>query len=237
MPRDIRITDDRGRDARVQYESAKRPPGRRTVTRDGTPISQSSLIKVAEHFDLKSLEAKFPGETLAQALLDGDPDVALEHVGKRIDRTDRVWLKADGSVLYAGRTLQVLTNPDGTERERKDFVDVETTVDENFPLPWTGRLVPMADAVRRFAFSRRLQLRHVDGLTFEFLYELADMLWKKRQVVLVGSGPKGQRPLIFQRNGSGYRGFLSGRTEAGRYVLSLHLSNLELKRPSAEPRP
>lgn len=238
MPRDIRITDDRDRDARIQYESARRPPPKKTVRRDGTPIGHSYLIKVAEGRDLAKLEAQFPDpDGLAHALLEGDPDVDLEVVGRRIDRADRVWLKADGTVLYAGRVLQVITNPDGSEREKKDFVDVEATVDDTHALPWTGRLFPIADVVKRFALTRRVQLRHVDGLTFEFLYELADKLWSKRQMVLVGTGPKGNRPLIFQRNGSAYRGFLSGFTEGGRYVLSLHLSNLEIKSPAKKDTP
>ena len=36
---------------------------------------------------------------------------------------DRVWVRADGSVLYSGRVLQVVTAPDGTEKERRDFVE------------------------------------------------------------------------------------------------------------------
>ncbi|HRE90229.1 MAG TPA: hypothetical protein PK095_13930 [Myxococcota bacterium] len=234
MPRDIRITDDRGRDARIQYEGARRPPPRKTVTRDGAPVSHSYLIKVAEGRELHQLEAAHGGpEGLAQALLASDPEVDLEVVGRRIDRADRVFLKADGSVLYAGRVLQVVLNPDGSERERRDFLDVEATVDDTHALPWTGRMMPISDVVRRFALTRRVQLRHVDGLTFEFLRDLAEKLWTQKTMVVVGAGSKGQRPLIFQRNGSPYRGFLAGRLDGDRYVLSLHLSNLELKRPAA----
>ena len=47
--------------------------------------------------------------------------------------------------------------------------------------------------------------------------------------MLVGAGPKSNQPLIFQRNGSAYRGFLEGRTQGDKYCLLLHLSNLELK--------
>lgn len=238
MPRDIRITDDRQRDARILWESARRPRPRTTVAKDGKPVTHAWLVKVAEGRDLPGLTARFGDdpEVLAQALIDGDPEVDLEVVGRRIERADRVYLREDGSVLYAGRVLQVVTGPDGEEKERKDFVDVEATVDDAYALPWTGRLFSIAEVVRRFALTRRLQLRHVDGLTYEFLYELADKLWKNKQMALVGAGAKGQRPLIFQRNGAAYRGFLGGRTDGERYTLSLHLSNLELKRPTtAEP--
>jgi len=54
-----------------------------------------------------------------------------------------------------------------------------------------------------------------------------------RGVLFVGSGEKGANPLIFQRNGSPYRGFLEGRIVGDGFLLVLHLSNLELKRPEA----
>jgi hypothetical protein len=39
--------------------------------------------------------------------------------------------------------------------------------------------------------------------------------------------------LIFQTNGTPFRGFLEGRTQGESYKLVLHLSNLEIKRISA----
>jgi hypothetical protein len=138
-----------------------------------------------------------------------------------------------GQVLYAARALQVVTAPDGTEKSRGEFVDVEATVGEELPpIVWTGRLMPARDVVRRFVFVRKAQLRHVNGLTFDFLYEMAKSLHDEQKMLLVGAGPKGQAPLIFQTNGSPFRGFLEGRVEGDAYRLVLHLSNLELKRVS-----
>jgi hypothetical protein len=50
--------------------------------------------------------------------------------------------------------------------------------------------------------------------------------------MLVGAGPKSNLPLVFQRGGTPYRGFLEGRTQGERYMLALHLSNMELKAPT-----
>ena len=47
------------------------------------------------------------------------------------------------------------------------------------------------------------------------------------------TGSKGRDPLIFQENGSPYRGFLEGRVDGQKYKLLLHLSNLELRAPGA----
>jgi len=84
--------------------------------------------------------------------------------------------------------------------------------------------------IRRFAFVRKLQLRHVNGLTFDFLYEIAETLQKEGKLMYVGAGKKAQQPLIFQTNGTPFRGFLEGRVDGDGYRLVLHLSNLEIKR-------
>ena len=39
-----------------------------------------------------------------------------------------------------------------------------------------------------------------------------------------------KQPLIFQTNGSPYRGFLDGRINKNQYQLILRLSNMELKK-------
>jgi len=236
MPRDIRITDDRQRDARVAFESTKRPPARRLAAPGGGRVSYNTFIKVPEGKDYRSLKSASgdSDDALAAALVAGDPELDLETVGRRVGPVDRVWVKADGSVLYTGRVMLVVTGPDGGETERKDFIDVEKTVDEDTALPWSGRLFPVDEVVRRFALTRRLQLRHSDGLTWEFLHALSQKLEESKRMLLVGSGARAAKPLIFQRNGSPYRGFLSGRTDGDAYLLSLHLSNLELKRPGAK---
>ncbi len=85
------------------------------------------------------------------------------------------------------------------------------------------------DVVRRFVFSRAFQIRHVNGLTFDFLHGIARTLQEAGKLLFVGTGAKGQGPLIFTLNGTPYRGFLGGRADADSYLLVLHCSNLELK--------
>lgn len=231
-PREIRITDEAHRDAKVLMESTRAPLVRRTVGPDGAPIGMSALVKVPEKLHYEPLLRRFGSdEALAEALATSDPDVDLELTGRRIGPVDRVWVRADGSVLYTGRILQVVTNADGSEKERKEFVDVEATIEEGTALPWSGRLFPIDEVVHRFALTRKLQIRHVDGLTYEFLHGFAKTLMERRMLLLVGAGPGARKPLIFQKNGSPYRGFLEGRVDGTRYRLVLHLSNLELKRP------
>ena len=92
--------------------------------------------------------------------------------------------------------------------------------------------MPKRDVVRKFTFRRSMQLQHVDGVTFDFLYAMAKELADEDVMVLLGAGASGKEPLIMQLNGAPYRGFLEGRVKDDEFILLLHLSNMELKRPA-----
>lgn len=170
------------------------------------------------------------GAGLAQALIDGDPEIDLERVGRSIGDTTPVYLSADGEVLHVSPQLvDVLVGSDGSERDRKPAVDTPGNVNEPDPVRFAGRKIAKPEAIIRFAFRRTVAIRHVDGLTYDFLYAIAKQLADENVLAMLGAGPKGRDPLVFQDNGSPYRGFLEGRIDGPRYQLLLHLSNLELK--------
>lgn len=234
MPRSIAIMDGKKRDAQVEVESVRKKERLTWVGPAGAPVAHVRLVKGTERTTYDALVAAAGSpEALARALVEGDPEVDLGQVGRRLTHTSRVYLGPRGDVLYAARILEVVYSPAGEELARRDFVDVEATVGEDLPpIPWSGRLIDAGEAVRRFAFVRKLQLRHVNGLTFDFLYEMAKTLEESGKLMLVGAGAKGKLPLVFQTNGSPFRGFLEGRTRGDAYRLVLHLSNLEIKRPA-----
>jgi hypothetical protein len=240
MPRLVTLADAKKRDAQIQLDSPKRGESVRYVSKaNGAPLHLERLIKTTDRSSYDALVARLGSpEALGKAMIEGDPEVEIEQVGRRLGHATRVHVGPGGQVLYAARVLQVVTAPDGTEKSRGDFVDVEATVGEELPpIVWTGRLMPATDVVRRFVFVRKVQLRHVNGLTFDFLYDMAKSLHDEKKMLLVGAGAKGQAPLIFQTNGSPFRGFLEGRVEGDSYRLVLHLSNLELKRVVVPAKP
>ena len=231
MPaRKLHIANAAGRDATVQFEGLQAPP----PPRPGLPDRAVHFVRYVAATDQglhAALQARH-GEDYAQALIEGDPEIDLEVVGRGVGRTDTVYLSGDGEVLYASPTLvEVILAPDGTERERRAPVDVEANVNDERPVAWTGRKMSKRDVVRRFLSSRSVQLRHVDGLTYDYLYEMARELAEEGVVVVLGAGPGGKKPLVFTLNGTPYRAFLEGRVDGSRYQLLLHLSNMELKRP------
>ena len=172
------------------------------------------------------------GDDYAQALIEGDPEVDIEQIGRAIATTDIVYLSNDGQILYAPPNwIEILTGPDGQEQKRRSVEDTDANVNDQLPVRWTGKKVARAQAIVRFVFNRTLQIRHNDGLSYDFAYAMAKQLDEANEMVLLGAGPKGNEPLIFMTNGTPYRGFLEGRVSGDSYKLLLHLSNMELKAP------
>jgi len=62
---------------------------------------------------------------------------------------------------------------------------------------------------------------------------MAKELAEGGELMLLGGGKSGKQPLVFRRGSTPYRGFLEGRVKGDEYMLLLHLSNAELKTPTA----
>ena len=235
MSRWIRIRDGRGRDARVRMEPAHRRGRPKLEALDGRGVEAARFIKAPLARTYEALRSRCPDDVeLAELLIEEDPEIDLEVTGRRTGPTDRVLLDPDGDILYAAAEVEVISDRDGIETDRRLPADTPANVDGESPLVWTGRMFPRLEAARRFAFSRALQLRHVDGLTYGFLFGMAQELDEAGSLVLVGAGPGGRDPVLLERNGVPHRGFLEGRVDGERYLLVLHLTNLELTMPAEE---
>ena len=73
------------------------------------------------------------------------------------------------------------------------------------------------------------QVQHVNGLTYDFLFDMAKKLADADAMMLVGGGQKGIEPLVMANGGTPYRAFLEGRVDGDKYALILRLTNMELK--------
>jgi hypothetical protein len=218
-------------------ESPVREAGAALMCPDGSHAAPATFIKGTLESGYGALLSRCGDDTaIAESLIHGDPEIDFDAVGRKAGATDRIFLSPDGDVLYAVNFQEVIFSPDGLESGRRELADVEATIDPELPPVWSGRLTPRAEAARRFAFTRNYRLRHVDGLTFDFLFDLARTLKQADAMATIGSGPKGIGPLYLERNGIPYFGLLEGRTRADTYLLILHLTNMELKRPAFAER-
>ena len=229
--RRIRLEDAKGRDGLVWLSSPPSTAKPEFRAPDGGAVHFKRIIKSLMDRSENTLRRQYKDDdSLARALTQGDPEIDMEAAGCVAGPCDRVWVDPEGEPLYAATMMEIVYGPDGAEKRRRVPVDVQSNIGEDMPLRWTGRFYQREEIIRRFAITRKFQILHSDGLTFDFLHRMAGMLEKKNALASMGAGLKGRDPLIFERNGAPHRAFLEGRTKGDEYLLILHLSNLELKR-------
>lgn len=228
MIRAIHISNDRKRDAEVAFDARPVVSSLRRVLPSGEEPVGVRVVKFTGEMN-RCLRKTYDPQQLLAALAEEDPDVDMEVTGRKLHRTRRLFVDGEYRIVYHVNLFQVVRNPDGTERERRELAKVPGNVNGRIPLRWTGRIYPRGEALRRFVFTRNYQLRHVDGATFDLLYGMARELALTDAMVVVGAGKRGADPILLSRGGQPYRGLLEGRVKGEKYCLILHLTDIELK--------
>lgn len=226
--RAINISNIKARNAQVGFEQKSIKHAFSMRRKDGMGYTNARFLKGTPATSTEILYDKY-GEGLADEIINGDPEIDFELVGMRLGKIKKVFLDNNGKVAYRVLRQHVRFSPEGEQMEVRKFHTTEPNINIDFPLRWTGKLIPKDKAVRTFVFVRKYQLKHVNGLTFDFLYDMAKMLHEKNCMMLVGAGSKGVGPLVMSTGGTPYRAFLEGRVKDDKYCLLLHLTNLELK--------
>ena len=232
----INLADSKGRDAEVLAGSVSVPLNYRWVDDSGAQAASCKILRATMPHDLDAIQAE-AGEELdavAEALIAGDPEIDLELYGSYLEDVSRVYVDPDKEIVHKVTVYEIVQAPDGEEKERRPKQSPESNVSTETPLKWTGKKFKKAKVYNQFVFSLKMQITHVNGLTYDFLYQMAKELEEEDSLMLVAGGPKGNQPLVFRRNATPYRGFLEGRTDGAKYALILHLTNLELKKPETK---
>jgi len=228
--RAINLSNEKARNAQVGFEVKKEKSDIKMVRTDGAGYENVRLLKFTIDTEPEDLLREYgSAEAVAQAILDGDPEIDMEKVGMRLKGMRKIYLTEGDKIVYRINRQEVVYLPDGQEKEVRKYADAEANINTDIPLRWTGKLVPKEKAVRMFVFARKYQVKHVNGLTYDFLYDMAKQLSDKNAMMLVGGGSKGVGPLVLSNGGTPYRAFLEGRVDGDKYCLILHLTNLELK--------
>jgi hypothetical protein len=227
--RKINISNELKRDAEVAYGTTFRRESPSYRTASGNGVSNVRRLKTTMETSEVALLAAH-GEGLADALVNGDPEVDMQLTGLSLEGLKRVYVTPQQKVAYGVSLNEHVYLPDGTEKEvRPDSATTANIALEGVPVRWTGKMIPKEKAMRMFMFKKSYQVQHVNGLTYDFLYEMAKKLSDAKAMMLVGAGPKGVDPLVMGGGGTPYRAFLEGRVEGDKYALILRLTNLELK--------
>lgn len=235
MP-EINICNNVGRDAAVNMESVSVPLRVRWLDSKNRQARNIRVLKSTIDHDIGALVKQFEGiDNVAQALIDGDPEINMEMTGSFLTATSRVYVDQDHKLVHRIQQVEIVRDPGGNEINRRPREVLPQNVSGDMPLQWTGKFIKKSDVVRKFVLANKMQLMHINGLTYDFLYGMAKDLEDRESMMLLGGGTKANQPLILRRGSSPYRGFLEGRTDGDKYCLLLHLSNLELKSPEKQP--
>lgn len=227
--RKINISNEAKRDAEVAFGTTFHREKTVYKTAAGSVSTNERRLKTTMATTDEALVSQY-GEGLADALIAGDPEIDMERMGLKLEDLKRIYITPDQKVAYGVTINEHVYLPDGTEKEvRPETTTLANISLEGVPLRWTGKLIPKEKAMRMFVFKKSYQVQHINGLTYDFLYDIAKKLDDAKSMMLLGGGTKGNEPVVMSNGGTPYRAFLEGRVDGDKYVLILRLTNLELK--------
>lgn len=235
---ELSLSNSAGRDAVINISSVQEPLRVRWLDAAQRPATSMRLVKSTLPHDTPALLKQFATlPELGAQLIASDPEIDFDSVGGFLQNASRVLVDQQGQLVHKSQTFEIVRAPDGSIRDRRPKAVALPNVSPESPLRWSGKLIKKADAIRKFVFSSKVQLTHINGLTYDFLFGIARELEQQDSLLILGAGPKANQPLILRRGSTPYRGFLEGRTLGEQYALVLHLSNLELKTPEVAASP
>lgn len=217
-----------GKAARLPLQSPKRATQVPAVQRrtSAGAVHNVRVFNASKKIDPKDISA----DSVASA----DPELDLSMAGSLVDSDllSTAFIDQAGVVVRDFEEIEVVLSPDGTEKERRPRNDRASNINDVRPIK-IGKFMPLEEALTNFVFRGIYQIVHEDGLGHDFLRGIAEKLEKSNSVAVLGSGQKGNQPLVLREGGSPYRGFLHGETgQDGTYRLLVLLSNQELKLPA-----
>jgi hypothetical protein len=236
MIRQLRLVDHRGRDATCGLLPVRLPDVRRWQDLAGQPVQMMRRVRATAATHPETVLAQSPDpDDLAQALIAGDPEWDPRALGRPTGLCTRGYLDSDGQPCYTPQWMEYRAAADLGAPPRRPLPARPANLVPATPPVWSGILLPRQEIVHRVAFVRAYQVVHQDTLQFDFLAALAHYLQQRQVLVQVGSGRQGRGPLICERNGRPYRGFLDGRVQGDAMRLVLYLAAGELTMPEDTP--
>jgi len=230
----INISNPNNRDAVVAVEGLVGKREVRYVDKKGGPTSNVRVLKADAEHELAVIQKKHKTlDKVAKVLVKDDPEVDMEKSGMFLTDTSKVYV-SPGGILHLVEEFELIYKTDGKLSKRRPREKKPQNINSDIPVRWTGKFIKKEDAISRFVFTNTKQLVHINGLTFDFLFKMAEDLAKKDSLLLLRAGEGGDEPVVMNRGGKQYNAFLEGRVKGQSYCLLLHLSNMELKRPEGK---
>ena len=119
MPQ-ISLFNSKGRDAAVMAESVRVPVRIRWLDAENRQAASARILKGTVDRDYEALLAGVgTPEKVAEALIGADPEIDPESVGSILRDTARVYINTDRQTVHRVSQIEIVRNPDGTEKLRR----------------------------------------------------------------------------------------------------------------------
>ncbi len=242
MNRYIKVANEKGRDAEIILKP--NPPANLVTL--GLPKNEPTLTKkvIKSHskhtFEALASELKITPEVgvdydlqvanaIADHITNADPEIDFELAGKYISEVSKVYIDDQLNPVFSVDKKENIFTPKGELKESRVPKYLLSNITGDSFVKWSGKLLPKPKVFNKLVFEKKYQIKHVNGLTYDFLFEMARELNDKNSLMMVGAGASGKDPIVLNDGGKPYRGFLEGRIKGDKYCLLLHLSDQELK--------
>jgi hypothetical protein len=242
MIRYIKLKNDKKRDAEITFRSLNPKPSVTMVMENGDKVINKRVVKGTSQTSTQTLLSNYnekPKEgidfqmqlagRLVEDLIASDPESDLELTGKFIDDVSRVYINEDEKPVFRVKKTEKIFSPTAELKEEREPKYNESNISGESIVNWTGKLMPKSKIYNKLVFHKKYQLKHINGLTYDFLFDMAKQLADKDSLMMMGAGASGKEPLVMNDGGKPYRAFLEGRIKGDKYCLILHLTDQELK--------
>ena len=239
MIRYIKLSNEKNRDAEVTYRSLNpkvsvklgvNKPGdviNKRVLKSTSNTEFSTLIKDIK-VDKTEDEQLQKAILLSEKIITDDTEIDFEMGGKYISGLQRVYINEQQKPVFKVKKIEKIFSPTAELKEERKPKYNECNVLEQI-VKWTGKMMPKSKIYNKLVFNKKYQIKHINGLTYDFLFDMAKKLDEKDSLMMLGGGESGKEPLVMNDGGKPYRSFLEGRVKDNKYCLILHLTDQELK--------
>lgn len=239
MIRYIKLSNEKNRDAEVTYRSLNpkasiklgiNAPGdviNKRVLKSTSTTNFSTLIRnvKVEKTDDEELQKSI---FLSKDIINNDPEIDFEMGGKYLSGLQRVYVNEQQKPVFKVKKMEKIFSPTAELKEEREPKYNESNILDQI-VKWTGKMMPKSKVYNKLVFNKKYQIKHINGLTYDFLFDMAKQLSDKKSLMMLGGGESGKEPLVMNNGGKSYRGFLEGRVQDDKYCLILHLTDQELK--------
>jgi hypothetical protein len=239
MIRYIKLSNEKNRDAEVTYRSLNPKASIKLGINSPGDVINRRVLKSTTTTDFSTLIADFKLDKtedeelqksilLSEEIIKNDPEIDFEMGGKYISGLQRVYVNEQQKPVFKVRKTEKIFSPTAELKEEREPKYNESNILDQI-VKWTGKMMSKSKMYNKLVFTKKYQIKHINGLTYDFLFEMAKQLSDKDSLMMLGGGKSGKEPLVMNDGGKPYRAFLEGRVKEERYCLILHLTDQELK--------